>query len=103
MDAKYNDVEAMDDGSIDVCLFNGGIRNDENAEIAHLLRRKSKVLVAFGSCASEGCIPGLANLARPRRSSRRPSTARRTDNPDAHPPAADLDRARGRARTCPRC
>jgi F420-non-reducing hydrogenase small subunit len=30
--------------------------------MAHLLRKKSKVLVAFGSCASEGCIPGLANL-----------------------------------------
>ena len=30
--------------------------------MAQLLRRKSKVLVAFGSCASEGCIPGLGNL-----------------------------------------
>ena len=30
--------------------------------MAQLLRRKSKVLVAFGSCAHEGCIPGLANL-----------------------------------------
>jgi F420-non-reducing hydrogenase small subunit len=30
--------------------------------MAQLLRRKSKVLVAFGSCATEGCIPGLANL-----------------------------------------
>ena len=30
--------------------------------MAQLLRRKSKVLVAFGSCASEGCIPGLANM-----------------------------------------
>ena len=62
MDAKYKDVEAMEDGSITICLFNGAIRNDENAEMAHLLRRKSKVLVAFGSCACEGCIPGLANL-----------------------------------------
>lgn len=26
------------------------------------MRKKSKVLVAFGSCAQEGCIPGLANL-----------------------------------------
>jgi F420-non-reducing hydrogenase small subunit len=26
------------------------------------LREKAKVLVAFGSCAHEGCIPGLANL-----------------------------------------
>ena len=30
--------------------------------MAELMRRKSKVLVAFGSCASEGCIPGLANM-----------------------------------------
>jgi F420-non-reducing hydrogenase small subunit len=31
--------------------------------MAHLLRRKSKVLVAFGSCAQLGGIPGLANLS----------------------------------------
>ena len=63
MDAKYKDVEAMEDGSILLTLFNGGIRNDENEHIAHLLRNKSKILVAFGSCACEGCIPGLANLS----------------------------------------
>lgn len=62
MDTKYNDVEAMADGEIDVTLFNGGIRNEENLHLARLLRQKSKVLVAFGSCAYEGCIPGLANL-----------------------------------------
>jgi F420-non-reducing hydrogenase small subunit len=61
MDGKRADVRAMEDGEIDVCLFDGGIRTDEDAEMAHLLRAKSKVLVAFGSCASEGCIPGLAN------------------------------------------
>jgi F420-non-reducing hydrogenase small subunit len=65
MDAKYKDVEAMPDGSILLTLFNGGIRNKENEEIAHLLRRKSQILVAFGSCATEGCIPGLANLSSP--------------------------------------
>lgn len=63
MDAKYKDVKAMPDGSILLTLFNGGIRNDENAELARLVRRKSKILVAFGSCACEGCIPGLANLS----------------------------------------
>lgn len=62
MDTKYEDVEAMADGEIDVCLFNGVIRNEENLHIAELLRKKSKVLVAFGSCASEGCVPGLGNL-----------------------------------------
>jgi F420-non-reducing hydrogenase small subunit len=62
VDFKYKDVEAMDDQSIDVCLFNGAIQNSEQEHIAHLLRTKSKVLVAFGSCAYEGCIPGLANM-----------------------------------------
>jgi F420-non-reducing hydrogenase small subunit len=62
MDTKYQDVEAMPDGNIDVCLFNGVIRNEENLHIAQLLRKKSKVLVAYGSCATEGCVPGLANL-----------------------------------------
>jgi F420-non-reducing hydrogenase small subunit len=65
MDAKYKDVAAMPDGSITLCLFNGAIRNSENEEMAHLLRRKSKILVGFGSCACEGCIPALANLTTP--------------------------------------
>lgn len=63
MDFKYKDVEAMEDGEIDVCLFNGAIRNDENAHMAHLLRKKSKVLVAFGACAFGGSMPGLANFS----------------------------------------
>jgi len=63
VDAKVRDVEKMPDGSIDVCLFNGGIRTSENEYMARLLRKKAKVLVAFGSCAAEGCIPGLANLS----------------------------------------
>jgi F420-non-reducing hydrogenase small subunit len=63
MDAKYKDVEAMEDGSILLTLFNGAIRDDENEHVARLLRRKSKILVAFGSCANEGCMPALANLS----------------------------------------
>jgi F420-non-reducing hydrogenase small subunit len=56
----------MPDKSILLTLFNGGIRNDENEHIAKLLRQKSQILVAFGSCACEGCIPGLANLSNAR-------------------------------------
>jgi len=63
MDGKVRDVENLADGEIDVCLFNGGIRTSEQEYMAKLLRKKSKVLVAFGSCAHEGCIPGLANLS----------------------------------------
>ncbi|MCP4663591.1 MAG: oxidoreductase [bacterium] len=61
VDFKTKDVEAMEDGEIDLCLFNGAIRNSDNKYMAELLRRKSKLLVAFGSCAHEGCIPALSN------------------------------------------
>ncbi len=63
MDSKYKDVEALGDGEILLTLFNGGIRNDENEHVAKLLRKKSQILVSFGSCAIDGGIPGLANLS----------------------------------------
>jgi F420-non-reducing hydrogenase small subunit len=63
IDIKYKDVEAMPDKSIDVCFFNGAIRTQENEHMAKLLRKKAKTLVAFGSCAHLGGIPGLANVA----------------------------------------
>jgi F420-non-reducing hydrogenase small subunit len=86
MDAKYKDVEAMPDKSILLTLFNGGIRNKENEEIAHLLRRKSQILVAFGSCACEGCIPGLANLSSPEQIFDAAYTSVSTDNPNGTRP-----------------
>ena len=62
IDFKYHHVEAMEDNSIDVCLFNGAVRNSEQEEIAKLLRAKSKIMVAFGSCACFGGIPALGNF-----------------------------------------
>jgi len=61
-DFKYDDLEKMPDKSIDIAFYNGAIRTAENEEIAKLLRKKSKILVAYGSCAIEGCVIGLANL-----------------------------------------
>lgn len=62
MDFKYEDVENMPDGYMDVCLFNGGIRNSDHEHIAKLLRKKSKAIVAYGSCACFGGVPGLSNV-----------------------------------------
>jgi F420-non-reducing hydrogenase small subunit len=63
LDIKYKDVEAMEDGYIDVTLFNGAVRNSENEHMAKLLRKKTKILVAYGSCSHLGGIPGLANFS----------------------------------------
>lgn len=62
LDYKYHHLEALEDKFIDVCLFNGAIRNSEQEKMARLFRKKSKVMVAFGACSCFGGIPGLANL-----------------------------------------
>jgi F420-non-reducing hydrogenase small subunit len=61
MDFKKKDVEAMPDKSIVATFLNGAIRTSEQEEMAHLIRRKSQFLIAYGSCAHMGGIPGLAN------------------------------------------
>jgi F420-non-reducing hydrogenase small subunit len=61
MDFKRHDVEAMPDGSILASLINGAVRSSEQEEMAHLLRRKSQLVIAYGACAQQGGIPGLGN------------------------------------------
>ena len=61
MDFKRADVEAMADGSIVATFLNGAIRSSEQEEMAHVLRRKSQYLIAYGACAHLGGIPSLAN------------------------------------------
>ncbi len=61
LDIKKKDVEAMGDGSILFTLINGGIRTSEQEEMARLLRRKSRWIVAHGACAQLGGVPALAN------------------------------------------
>lgn len=63
MDFKRESFFSLPDGSVDFGLFNGAIRTSEQAEEAELFRKKCKVLVAYGSCACFGGIPGLANLS----------------------------------------
>lgn len=62
VDAKNTDLEAMGDGSIDVCFYHGSVRDSENEELAHMLRKKSKIMIAFGACACFGGIFGLGNV-----------------------------------------
>ena len=64
MDFKKKDVEAMLDKSIVATFLNGAVRTSEQEEMAHLLRRKSQYLIAYGACSATGGIPGLANQFR---------------------------------------
>jgi F420-non-reducing hydrogenase small subunit len=97
VDGKVHHIEAMDDKSIDLCLFNGSIRTSEQEYMAQLMRQKSKVLVAFGSCAHEGCIPGLANATTKEAIFETVySTTPSTDNPDGIRPQTETEVAEGK-------
>jgi F420-non-reducing hydrogenase small subunit len=58
MDVKYDEVP--DD--LDAIIIEGGIRNDENRELAEMLREKAKIVIAYGSCAVYGGPQGIGNL-----------------------------------------
>jgi len=62
LDFKKKDVEALDDGEIAVSFINGAVRTGEQEEMVKLLREKSGLIVAFGSCSHIGGIPGLGNF-----------------------------------------
>ena len=96
MDFKREHLEALPDGSVDVGLFNGAIRTDEQAADARLFRRKCRVLVAYGACAHLGGIPGLGNLA-PRDAILETAyeTTASTDNPDGVLPQTSTPRGEG--------
>ena len=61
-DFKSKDIEALEDGEIAVSFISGAVRLSEQEEMVKLLRQKSQLVVAFGSCAHMGGIPGLGNL-----------------------------------------
>ena len=87
IDIKKKDVEAMEDGSISVSFINGAIRLSEQEEMAKLLRKKSQLIVAHGSCSHMGGIPGLGNFWNKETIFRRAyHTTPSTDNPDGTVP-----------------
>lgn len=62
-DVKYADLRSYPDGVLDAVLINGAIRTEENREIVELIRKKAKIIVAYGACAHTGGVIGLANRA----------------------------------------
>jgi F420-non-reducing hydrogenase small subunit len=62
MDFKYASIRAMKKGEIALSIIHGAIRNSDHEEMAHLLREKSGLVLAFGSCACFGGTAGLANF-----------------------------------------
>ncbi len=47
--------------NVDVCLIEGAVCNEDNLEILHQIRARTKVLVAFGDCAVTCNVPAIRN------------------------------------------
>jgi NAD-reducing hydrogenase small subunit len=47
--------------NVDVCLIEGAVCNEDNLEILHKIRARTKVLVTFGDCAVTGNVPAIRN------------------------------------------
>lgn len=58
---QTGEKKRMEIPEADVGIITGGIRNEENRELAKEMRAKCKTLIALGSCACFGGIPALAN------------------------------------------
>jgi F420-non-reducing hydrogenase small subunit len=55
-------MSAEDYEDVDVVLLTGAVRNEEDIEQIRKARERARYVVSFGSCASLGGIPGLANM-----------------------------------------
>ena len=47
--------------NVDLCLIEGAICNEDNLELLHKIRARTKVLVSFGDCAVTGNVPAIRN------------------------------------------
>jgi F420-non-reducing hydrogenase small subunit len=62
LDMKYQDVTMIPDGGITATFINGAVRMENQEHMAKILRKKSKLIIAHGSCAHIGGVVGLANF-----------------------------------------
>ena len=46
---------------VDVCLIEGAICNEDNLELLHKIRMRTRVLVSFGDCAVTANVPAIRN------------------------------------------
>jgi NAD-reducing hydrogenase small subunit len=47
--------------AVDVCLVEGAVATPEDVEKLHVIRKNSRLVVAFGDCAVTGNVPSMRN------------------------------------------
>jgi F420-non-reducing hydrogenase small subunit len=66
VDSKYfgplGDGDTLTLPEATVGLISGGVRNEEHVEVVEEMRKKVDILIALGTCATDGGIPAQANM-----------------------------------------
>ncbi len=47
--------------NVDVCLVEGAVSSEDDLERIHIVRERTKTLIAFGDCAVTSNVPGMRN------------------------------------------
>jgi len=47
--------------NVDVTLVEGAVTNSENEEMAHIVRKNSRIVISFGDCATTGNVTAMRN------------------------------------------
>ena len=51
--------------NVDLCLVEGAVCNQDNLDMIHKVRRRTRTIVSFGDCAVTGNVPALRNQLGP--------------------------------------
>ena len=78
------DAKEIPDG-IDVFCIEGGARNEHDKHLIEEIREKSKIVVAWGTCAAFGGIPALGNLYSKENLMKEAYSTESSDNPGEVP------------------
>jgi F420-non-reducing hydrogenase small subunit len=63
IDIQYSTIiDVKEVPEVDVGIIEGSVANEDNEKMAKIFREKADIIVALGTCACFGGIPGLRNL-----------------------------------------
>ena len=61
LNSPLTDLKTFPEEGVDVTLVEGAVANEEQYELVHVIREKSKIVISLGDCAVTGNVPAMRN------------------------------------------